>query len=138
MPTIRIDDDVYQWLQSKARAFEDSPNSVLRRVAGLTAPTDAAKPRSDAPTTAMRTRGEKVTGELLAKRWGVTVRHALYHRDGTFYENLDRFPGALFDPNGYVIFNTANEYKRSGHLRIGEKLNVPGGISTIPGYMRVV
>jgi hypothetical protein len=34
-PTIRIDDDVYNWLQSQAVPFEDNPNSVLRRIAGL-------------------------------------------------------------------------------------------------------
>ena len=36
MPTIRIDDEVYAWLQNLARPFEDTPNSVLRRVAKLT------------------------------------------------------------------------------------------------------
>jgi hypothetical protein len=35
MPTIRVDDEVFAWLQSKARPFEDTPNSVLRREAGL-------------------------------------------------------------------------------------------------------
>jgi len=35
MPTIRIDDEVYEWLQKMARPFEDTPNTVLRRVAGL-------------------------------------------------------------------------------------------------------
>lgn len=35
MPTIRIDDEIYDWLQKMARPFEDTPNSVLRRVAGL-------------------------------------------------------------------------------------------------------
>ena len=34
-PVIRIDDDVWGWLQSLGRPFEDTPNSVLRRVAGL-------------------------------------------------------------------------------------------------------
>ena len=34
-PTIRIDDEVYAWLQSQARPFEDTPNSVLRRFAGF-------------------------------------------------------------------------------------------------------
>ena len=34
-PTIRIDDEVYTWLQSQARPFDDTPNSVLRRVSGL-------------------------------------------------------------------------------------------------------
>lgn len=31
MPTIRIDDEVWKYLQSKAKPFEDSPNDVLRR-----------------------------------------------------------------------------------------------------------
>jgi len=35
MPTIRIDDEVYAWLQNLARPFEDTPNSVLRRLAKL-------------------------------------------------------------------------------------------------------
>lgn len=35
MPTIRIDDEVWKFLQSKARPFEDSPNDVLRRELGL-------------------------------------------------------------------------------------------------------
>jgi len=34
-PTIRIDDEVYGWLQSQARPFEDTPNSVMRRISGL-------------------------------------------------------------------------------------------------------
>ena len=35
--TIRVDSDVYAWLQRQARAFEDTPNSVLRRIAALDA-----------------------------------------------------------------------------------------------------
>ena len=31
MPTIRIDEDVWKYLQSKSKPFEDSPNDVLRR-----------------------------------------------------------------------------------------------------------
>lgn len=34
-PAIRIDDEVYVWLQEQAKPFEDTPNSVLRRIAGL-------------------------------------------------------------------------------------------------------
>jgi hypothetical protein len=36
--TIRVDDEVYTWLQQQARPFEDTPNSVLRRVAALDVP----------------------------------------------------------------------------------------------------
>jgi hypothetical protein len=35
MPTIRIDNEVYSWLQKQARPFEDTPNTVLRRIANL-------------------------------------------------------------------------------------------------------
>lgn len=35
MPTIRIDEEVYSWLQTQARPFEDTPNTVLRRIAKL-------------------------------------------------------------------------------------------------------
>ena len=41
-PVVRIDDDVWQWLQGLARPFEDTPNTVLRRVARLGAPERAA------------------------------------------------------------------------------------------------
>src|ERR1700722_20631699 len=109
-PTIRIDDDVYAWLQKNARPFEDTPNSVLRRVAGL----DSA---SDKPAiTERQTRKEKVkminlgnrifSGRLLNQKWGIGARHALYHKDGHWYNNLERFPGALCDPRGYVKFET--------------------------------
>ena len=78
-----------------------------------------------------------MTGRLLNERWKVEALHALYHRDGTFYENLARFPGALFDPHGYVLFRTEAEYRKSSHLQICAKLNVHGGIASIPGYVRV-
>ncbi|MFI7491510.1 hypothetical protein ACIBXA_24335 [Micromonospora echinaurantiaca] len=45
MPTIRIDDEVYELLQRKAKPFVDTPNSVLRRELGL--PDDAPQVRSD-------------------------------------------------------------------------------------------
>jgi hypothetical protein len=142
MPTMRVDDEVYRWLQSLATPFEDNPNSVLRRVAGL----DTA---SEEPPRGKRDRAEQVsesrpngatgrlTGKILTKRWGVNVEHALYHCDGTFYENLKKFPGALCDSDGYVMFRTEEEYLRSPYLSTGKRLNVHGGISSIPGYKRM-
>jgi hypothetical protein len=45
VPTIRIDDEVYAWLQQQAtRPFEDTPNTVLRRIAGLDASEDSSAP----------------------------------------------------------------------------------------------
>jgi negative regulator of replication initiation len=44
MPTIRIDDEVWKYLQSRAKPFEDTPNDVLRRELRLAAPNSAAPP----------------------------------------------------------------------------------------------
>ena len=139
MPTVRVDSDVYKWLQSLATPFEDNPNSVLRRVAGIedetrTQPQDELD--SGREITNHRRPTGRLTGKALNTRWNVNAQHALYHRDGTFYENLTRFPGALFDPDGYMIFKTEGDYLNSSYLKIGQKVNVPGGIASIPGYIR--
>jgi hypothetical protein len=60
MPTIRVDADVYAWLQKHAQPFEDTPNSVLRRMAALDSPTAGAelKPVKASEVT-IRTNGSK-------------------------------------------------------------------------------
>src|SRR5687768_16085757 len=120
-PIIRVDDQVYAWLQTKAQPFEDTPNSVLRQLAGFDAAPGETAPEREGEQAApientegarqtpqdsrmLENVGVRLTGDLLARRWKVSVRHALYHRDGTWYNNLRRFPGALFDPHGYVVF----------------------------------
>lgn len=45
-PTIRVDDEVYEELQKRAKPFVDTPNSTLRRVLGL--PEKAAQSGSGA------------------------------------------------------------------------------------------
>jgi hypothetical protein len=42
-PTIRIDGEVFRYLQGKARPLEDSPNDVLRREFGLDGATQVAR-----------------------------------------------------------------------------------------------
>ncbi len=81
--------------------------------------------------------GKQLTGKYFARLWKVDALHALYHQDGTFYENLREFPGALFDSNGYIVFKTEREYVSCAYLSIGQKLNVHGGISSVPGYQRM-
>ena len=151
-PTIRIDEEVYAWLQQKGRPFEDTPNSVLRRIAGL----DATEDHEESEQQAVARRGAKtrsaenarsgrrtmsrgrsgLTGQQLNEDWKVGARHALYHADGTWFENLERFPGALFDPHGYVLFETAESFKKNPYVKIGKKTNVVRGISKSPGYVR--
>jgi hypothetical protein len=44
--TVTIDDDVWQELQKRARAFEDTPNTVMRRLIGLPETRSDSAPRS--------------------------------------------------------------------------------------------
>jgi predicted HNH restriction endonuclease len=74
------------------------------------------------------------TARSLVKLWKLDVRHALYRQTGDWYHQLERFPGALLDENGYVIFETEEAYRSCQELRIRQDVSVPGGISAIPGY----
>lgn len=95
---------------------------------GLLAPSPLSKP------TMLR-----VTGRLLNEQSSVGAQHALYREDGTQYRTLTRFPGALFDANGYVLFDDERAYKGCAGLIAGKgrnRANVPREISTLPGYIR--
>jgi hypothetical protein len=74
-------------------------------------------------------------GKLLNDMWSVGARHALYSRTGTWYQNLERFPGALFDPNGYVLFETEEDYRNTQNVHVTKKTNVRHGIAVLPGYI---
>lgn len=78
---------------------------------------------------------ERVSGKRLNDEWNVGAKHALYREDGTWYHQLIDFPGALFDANGYVVFDTEADYRNSEYLQIGKQVSVPDGISSIPGYV---
>src|SRR5258707_7699182 len=77
------------------------------------------------------------TGRALNEKWGVGAQHALYHHRGTWYHLLQRFPGGLFDPGGYIRFETRAEYENCAYLRRGQELHVPGGIASVPGYVQM-
>jgi len=76
------------------------------------------------------------TGKALNREWGVGAQCARYHGDGTFFEHLTAFPGALFDRGGYVVFQTEADYLSAPGLQHGQKLNVHDGICKVPGYVR--
>jgi 5-methylcytosine-specific restriction protein A len=82
--------------------------------------------------------GERV-GQDLNQQWQVGARHALYREDGRWFHQLTKFPGALFDAHGYILFPTEQAYRNCSYLSIGKDINVPNpsGISAIPGYVRV-
>lgn len=79
----------------------------------------------------------KNTGRNLNEKWGVNANHALYRKDGTWYHRLTEFLAALFDANGYVLFETKDEYLNCPYLQLGKQTHCPEGVSSIPNYVRV-
>ncbi|ETA02730.1 hypothetical protein CcI156_01935 [Frankia sp. CcI156] len=49
VPRIEIDDEVFKCLQDQTAPFVDTPNDVLRRVLGLSAPAVAKEPGAARP-----------------------------------------------------------------------------------------
>jgi HNH endonuclease len=80
---------------------------------------------------------DQIRGDYLNDLWGVGARHALYIHDGHWYHQLRRFPGALFDRNGYIKFETEEEYRDCPYLQIRKQISVPQRISSIRGYVRI-
>lgn len=84
----------------------------------------AARPRSN-------------TGRQLQREWSIPAQHVLYHHQGTWFHLLERFPGALCDPHGYVLFETAEDFRKSPHLKIGKHVTVSEGVKNIRGYCQL-
>lgn len=80
----------------------------------------------------------RVKAVRLNEAWGVGAAQVRYSDDGHWYATLARFPAALFDAHGYVLFATEDEYRNSPHIEIGKQISVPKpGISAVPGYVRI-
>jgi hypothetical protein len=77
-----------------------------------------------------------LTGRQVNQEWEVGARHALYHHEGQWYHQLLRFPGALFDCNGYILFETRDVFRNCSYLNITQDVHIPQGIAAIPGYVR--
>lgn len=75
-------------------------------------------------------------GNYLNKLLKLGANHSLYRDDGKWYHNLKRFPGVLFDKNGYVIFENENEYKFHPDLQIKKDLHISMGIESLKKYRR--
>ena len=81
-----------------------------------------------------------ITGEYLNLKWKIGVRQARYREDGCWYAHLERFPAAFCDAHGYIVFETKAAYEQCPQLQHGEQVNIrrsSGGISSIPGYVRI-
>lgn len=78
----------------------------------------------------------RITGAKLNETLGLGVLHARYREDGKWYHPLKKFPGALFDENGYVIIQTSEEYLSNTQFQHGVDLHVIGGIASLNNYRR--
>jgi hypothetical protein len=81
--------------------------------------------------------------KALAEFYKIGVQNAYCHKEGNWYWNLERFPGAYFDADGCVVFRTEKDYRECVYLSIGPRntgvrdKNVGMGISDIPGYRKL-
>jgi hypothetical protein len=57
------------------------------------------------------------SGENLKRQWGIPAVQVRYYKDGTWFMPLERFPGALCDPNGYIISKMSRSISRHATLR---------------------
>lgn len=73
----------------------------------------------------------------LATRWGLDVRHALYRKTGNWYHRLTKFPGALLDADGYVVFESEQAFETCRQLQVRKQISAPKGIKAIPSYVYV-
>lgn len=76
------------------------------------------------------------SGAQPQKEWQIPAKQVRYHKDGAWFMPLESFPGALCDPNGYLLFASKKEYESSRYLSIGNRINVRPGVSRVPGYIR--
>ena len=85
-----------------------------------------------------------ITGEYLNRKWQIGAKQSRFAEAGRFYIPLEKFPGALCDPCGYVLFDMEDEHAKCPQLRHPKpgvktpRLNVEKpGISRILGYVKV-
>ncbi|GAA4156923.1 hypothetical protein GCM10022286_07940 [Gryllotalpicola daejeonensis] len=121
-PSIRVDDEVYEALQARARAFVDTPNAVIRELLGITR-TAASAPAGRSLATLLARRWLAPGDPLVWRRRnsGVTV-NATVTADGL----IEFASGELFDsPTGASSF--AAGHRQNGwtawHVRTGDTLD---------------
>ena len=126
MPTIRVDEDVYEWLQQRAKPFVDTPNSVLRRELKIdSAPLPSPSVRTGELDALVQAGLLHVGEELIWKRRGVSHRAvvmsggALQFSDGRIFESPSGAARALagYEVNGWRNWARVRDGVRLASLR---------------------
>lgn len=74
--------------------------------------------------------------EACCKKNSIIAKHYYGHRDGTFYNVPLGYPCILCDPYGYVRFEDEFELRECPRISVGQRVNVNGHISQLPGYTK--
>lgn len=77
-----------------------------------------------------------MTGNYLNKILSIDAKHALYREDGKWYHNLTRFPGVLFDKNGFVTFYKEDDYLLNPSLQIKKDFHITDDIENLANYLK--
>ena len=154
--TIQIDAEVQQELAMRASKEEmdvfsyETPNRILRIILEMDQPSTQAAPlpnQDKPPLAASSSLNDNITpqtSDRTHKRIGLALlrRHPLKCKKGYFsktgkpYQKPDVFPVALFDLNGYLMLNDDASMRSNAHINVGAQVNIPEGISRVPGYVR--
>ena len=81
-----------------------------------------------------------ITGDHLNEKYKIGAVQARYREDGHWYHPLEKFPGVLFDANGYVLFKTVLDYINCTGVKKGpdpNHIHVDGGIASLPFYVQL-
>lgn len=73
-------------------------------------------------------------GQAINEVLNLGGEHNLFRRTGDFYQILTKFPGILFDSNGYIKFETKAEYEDNSQLRLTTRTHITDGIKSLPNY----
>lgn len=128
--TIKIEDDTYQKLKKLAVALNEDISAVVEKLVVLEGGLRNIK-------LDFNERPKRLSGKKLNILWDVFAEQAYYHRDGLWYMTLEQFPGAYFDPTGYVLFKTKKDYQNCPYLKIGPTTNLEIPLTEFPSYVKM-
>lgn len=84
-------------------------------------------------------RPNSASGKRLKALWKIEAQQARYHFDGKFFMMLDCFPGALCDPNGFVVFDSKQDLFAAEGVKAYDgcqRIFVADRIPSLAGYTK--